>query len=91
MVQTNIVELESPSSDFWFSLRKMILKGFLLSSYVSWTIYTNFCSPFPKKLYMKFYCQWTGSFGEVVVIYVYVETGQGQTAPCGHTFYNNLQ
>ena len=30
--------------------------------HVTWTIYINFCSPFPKRLHIKFGFDWPGSF-----------------------------
>ena len=30
--------------------------------HVSWTIYINFCSPFPKRLHMKFDIDWPSGF-----------------------------
>ena len=30
--------------------------------HVTWTIYTNFCSPFPRRLHIKFGCDWPSGF-----------------------------
>ena len=30
--------------------------------HVTWTIYINFCSPFPKRLHIKFGFDWPSSF-----------------------------
>ena len=30
--------------------------------HVTWTIYTNFASPFPRKLHIKFSLDWPSSF-----------------------------
>ena len=30
--------------------------------HVTWTIYINFCSPFPKKLHIKFAFDWPSGF-----------------------------
>ena len=30
--------------------------------HVTWTIYTNFCSPFPRRLHIKFGFDWPSSF-----------------------------
>ena len=30
--------------------------------HVTWTIYTNFRSPFPRRLHIKFGFDWSGSF-----------------------------
>ena len=34
--------------------------------HVTWTIYINFCSPFPKRLHVKFGFDWPSSFREDV-------------------------
>ena len=31
--------------------------------HVTWTIYTNFCSPFPRRLHIKFGFDWPSCFG----------------------------
>ena len=30
--------------------------------HVTWTIYTNFCSPFPRRLHIKFGFDWPNGF-----------------------------
>ena len=30
--------------------------------HVTWTIYTNFCSPFPRRLHIKFGFDWPSGF-----------------------------
>ena len=31
--------------------------------YVTWTIYSNFCSPFPRRVNIKFGFDWPSGFG----------------------------
>ena len=49
-------------------LEKKILKLFTIYGlgghlgHVTWTIYINFCSPFPRRLHIKFGFDWPGGF-----------------------------
>ena len=52
---------------FW---RRRFLKGFTIYGrggylgHVTWTIYTNFRSPFPRRVHMKFGFDWPRGFRE---------------------------
>ena len=83
----------SRSLAFWF-WRRRFLKVFSIYSHgshlghVTLTIYTNFLSPFPRMLHMKFGFDWPSGFrGEDVSLlwkyYMYIAPGQGQTTPQG--------
>ena len=51
-------------------LEEKIFNGFTLYGrgghlvHVTWTIYINFGSPFPRRLHMKFGFYWLSGFGE---------------------------
>ena len=53
----------------WFR-RRRFLKVFTIYGHggnlghVTWTIYTNFGSPFPRRLHIKFWFDWPSSFEE---------------------------
>ena len=57
----------SRSLDFWF-WRRRFFKVFTIYGrgghfgHVTWTIYTNFLSPFPEMFHMKFDFDWSGGF-----------------------------
>ena len=48
--------------------------------HVTWTIYINFRSPFPRRLHMKFGIDWL-SVLKIMVIYMYIARRQRQTSP----------
>ena len=45
------------------------------------TIYVCICSLFPRRLHIKFSFDWISGFSEIMVIYMYIALGQGQTTP----------
>ena len=75
-IYINFVELESPMLHAKFQDHRTSNSGeeFFLSfftiyghgghlGHVTWTFYTNFHSPFPRRLHMKFGFDWPNSFG----------------------------
>ena len=58
---------------------------------VTWTIYIYFLSAFPRRLHIKFGFDWPSGFREkslkLVVIYLYIAPGQGQTTPRVNVFH----
>ena len=55
----------SGSGDFFLKVFTIYGRGGHLG-HVTWTIYTNFGSPFPRRLHIKFGFDWPSSFGEDV-------------------------
>ena len=58
---------------------------------VTWTIYIYFLSAFPRRLHIKFGFDGPSGFREkslkLVVIYLYIAPGQGQTTPRVNWFH----
>ena len=62
--------------------------------HVTWTIYIDFLSPFPRRLHIKFGFDWPSGLREkrslkMVVIYMYIAPGQRQTTPLESMFFIN--
>ena len=77
-----------------------ILKAFAIYNHgghlghVTLTIYTNFHFPFLTMLHIKFGFDWPSSFREeclnIMIIYMYIAPGQGQTTPWGQNIFINI-
>ena len=63
MLHTSFVEIGPPVPEkiFFKVFTKYGRDGHL--GHVTWTIYINFSSPFPRRLHMKFGFDWPSGFG----------------------------
>ena len=59
--------------------------------HVTWAIYINFRSPFPKRLHMKFGIDWKRFQRKrclkIMVMHMNIAPGQGQTTPVVKLFH----